>query len=103
MVRSISLPLSRFHPSLVVWPVRSFFASSNSFPTGTPLALGAYLTQHLPLLFPASESDPPFHDLGHPLVQGVPVPKDADMGWLGACMAGADGWVNVCIALLRDK
>ena len=79
------------------------FLLFNSFPTGSPLALGAFLTQHLPLLFPASESDPPFHDLAHPLVQGVPVPKDADMAWLGACMAGADGWVNVCIALLRHK
>ena len=71
--------------------------------TGTPHTLGSYLAQHLPLLFPASASDPPFRDLAYPIVQGVVTPKDTEMAWLGACMAGADGWLNVCVGMLRDK
>jgi autophagy-related protein 5 len=57
----------------------------------------------LPLLFPASESEPPFQDLATPLVQGIIVPKDAEIAWLGACMAGADGWVSICISLLQTR
>ncbi|KAF7795506.1 hypothetical protein EIP86_006668 [Pleurotus ostreatoroseus] len=70
---------------------------------GTPHTLGNFLAQHLPLLFPASASDPPFRDLAYPIVQGVVTPKDTEMAWLGACMAGADGWLNVCVGILRDK
>ncbi|KAI0790719.1 autophagy protein Apg5-domain-containing protein [Abortiporus biennis] len=69
---------------------------------GTPITLGHFLSTHLPLLFPASASDPPFRDLGYAIIQGVLTPADTEMAWLGACMAGADGWVNVCVGLLHE-
>lgn len=59
--------------------------------------LRQYLRTHLPLLFPP----PPSQPQAYALVQGVVCPGDAEMAWLGACMAGADGWVNVCIGLGR--
>ena len=86
--------MSRSHCSLLIF---------SSDLAGSAHTLGAFLTQHLPLLFPASASDPPFHDLAYPLIQGVVAPKEAEMAWLGACMAGADGWLNICIGLLRDN
>lgn len=30
--------------------------------------------------------------LAVPLVQGIQVPLDASLPWLGRCLAGADGW-----------
>ena len=65
--------------------------------------LGNVLSLQLPLLFPPSASDPPFQDLAYSLVQGIVAPKESEMAWLGACMAGADGWVNVCVGILRDR
>ncbi|KAG8932456.1 autophagy protein 5 [Tulasnella sp. 417] len=59
--------------------------------------LRQFLRTHLPLLFPP----PPSQPQAYALVQGVVCPPDAEMAWLGACMAGADGWVNVCIGLGR--
>lgn len=70
---------------------------------GLPHTLGSFLSTHLPLLFPPSPNDPPFQDLAYPLIQGVVAPLDTEVAWLGACMAGADGWVNVCVGLLRDR
>ncbi|GJE95837.1 autophagy protein 5 [Phanerochaete sordida] len=70
---------------------------------GSAHTLGHFLAAHLPLLFPPTPNDPPFADLAFPLVQGVVAPPDTEMAWLGACMAGADGWVNVCVGLLRDR
>ena len=67
---------------------------------GSMHSLSAFLTARLPLLFPESGAGKP--NLAYALVQGVPVPPDAEMAWLGACMAGADGWVNVCVGLLRE-
>ncbi|KAI0321236.1 autophagy-related protein [Amylostereum chailletii] len=70
---------------------------------GSPNTLSDFLSLHLPVLFPApaSTSQAP-RNLGYALVQGVIAPPEAEMAWLGACMAGADGWVNVCIGLVRD-
>ncbi|KAG6820883.1 hypothetical protein H0H93_010227 [Arthromyces matolae] len=78
---------------------------------GSPNTLAQYLTGHIPLLFPPrSRPSTPAdveHDiresqlpgLAYPLIQGVHSPSDAEMAWLGACMAGADGWLNVCIGI----
>jgi autophagy-related protein 5 len=35
------------------------------------------------------------------LIQGVISPPEAEMAWLGACMAGADGWLNICVGVAR--
>lgn len=66
--------------------------------TGRPSTLGAVLSKHLPLLFPLPDIEAP-QSRAFALVQGVLPPSDTEMAWLGACMAGADGWVNVCIGL----
>ena len=67
---------------------------------GSMHTLSAFLTAHLPLLFPDPASKKP--NLAYALIQGVPAPPDTEMAWLGACMAGADGWVNICVGLLRE-
>ncbi|TFK53868.1 hypothetical protein OE88DRAFT_1625082 [Heliocybe sulcata] len=65
---------------------------------GAPHILGRFLHSHLPLLFPAP---PGPSELAYAVVQGVLCPMDAEMAWLGACMAGADGWVSVCVGIGR--
>jgi len=65
---------------------------------GETHTLSAFLNGHLPLLFPGQ---PP--EIAYAVVQGVLAPLESEMAWLGACLAGADGWVNICIGLVRDK
>ena len=79
--------------------------------TGTPHTLSRYLTTHLPLLFPPQPPAPPpsrsnpnprppsVPQLAYALVQGIIAPHESEMAWLGACLAGADGWVNICVGL----
>ncbi|KAH9040835.1 autophagy protein Apg5-domain-containing protein [Lactarius hengduanensis] len=69
---------------------------------GTPNTLADLLSLHLPLLFPAPGpgASP---TLAYALLQGVVTPAEAELAWLGACMSGADGWVNICIGLGRDR
>ncbi|GAA6022780.1 hypothetical protein JCM10207_000414 [Rhodosporidiobolus poonsookiae] len=62
---------------------------------GSPTLLSHLLSSALPLLFPPLPSAP----LAHPLVQGIHPPLSSEIGWLGACMAGADGWVSVVVVL----
>jgi len=64
---------------------------------GRPHTLRHLLRTYLPLLFPP----PPSQAQAFAIIQGVVAPGDSEMAWLGACMAGADGWVNVCIGLGR--
>ncbi|WVQ81671.1 autophagy protein 5 [Cryptococcus sp. DSM 104549] len=66
-------------------------------PNGTPTTLLAVLRQHLPLLFPPSSRNP--CALAFPIAQGVPIPPEAEIGWLASCVCGADGWVRVGICL----
>ncbi|KAH7888307.1 autophagy-related protein [Phlebopus sp. FC_14] len=66
---------------------------------GTPHTLSHYLSTHLPLLFPSEPSSGP--ELAFALIQGIITPPDTEMGWLGACLGGADGWVNVCVGITR--
>ncbi|KAF4567701.1 autophagy protein 5 [Pleurotus pulmonarius] len=80
---------------------------------GSPNTLGQYLATHIPLLFPLQPPPPPpsrtnpnpqapaVQQLAYALIQGVLAPPEAEMAWLGACLAGADGWVNVCVGLVR--
>jgi autophagy-related protein 5 len=58
-----------------------------------------FLETSLPLLFPRSPEEP----LAYALVQGIILPPEAEMAWLGACLSGPDGWVCVCIGLGRPS
>jgi autophagy-related protein 5 len=62
---------------------------------GRPTTLLATLQLHLPQLFLAGQD----YSLAFPLVQGVVPPPETEVAWLGACFAGADGWVGVCVCL----
>ncbi|KIL68948.1 hypothetical protein M378DRAFT_120231, partial [Amanita muscaria Koide BX008] len=73
---------------------------------GTNHTLHHYLSSHVPLLFPPKSPMSPkrtnvFLDQAYVLIQGVAAPLEAEMAWLGACLAGADGWVNVCVGIRR--
>jgi autophagy-related protein 5 len=61
-----------------------------------------FLEVHLPLLFGEQAVGRSGKRAAYALVQGVLCPPDAEMAWLGACLAGADGWVNICIGVSRD-
>ncbi|GAA6028924.1 hypothetical protein JCM8097_001508 [Rhodosporidiobolus ruineniae] len=65
---------------------------------GSPTTLSHFLSSLLPLLFPPSPP-PPSQPFAHPMIQGLIPPLAAEVGWLGACMAGADGWVSVVVVL----
>ncbi|TFK75300.1 hypothetical protein BDN72DRAFT_832161 [Pluteus cervinus] len=71
---------------------------------GTPHTLGHYLFTHVPLLFPSRAPTPQERrsDLAYALVQGVVSPYESEMAWLGATLAGADGWLNVCVGICRN-
>ncbi|KAJ7594851.1 autophagy protein Apg5-domain-containing protein [Mycena floridula] len=81
---------------------------------GTPHTLGYFLETNVPLLFPSRPPPPPpsrtnpnpqppaAPELAYPLIQGVVTPLDSEMAWLGACLAGADGWVNVCVGIMNS-
>ncbi|GAA5823957.1 hypothetical protein JCM11251_003357 [Rhodosporidiobolus azoricus] len=63
---------------------------------GSPTTLSRFLATVIPILFPPSTSSPP---LAHPLIQGIFPPASTELGWLGACLCGADGWVNIVVVL----
>lgn len=89
-----------FHPRFsrtVSYPALNAPTSCSSIYLGSTHNLGQFLSSHLPLIFPPQK--PP---LGYTIVQGVACPPDAEMAWLGACMAGADGWVNIMVGLARS-
>ncbi|KAL1700454.1 autophagy protein Apg5-domain-containing protein [Schizophyllum commune] len=81
---------------------------------GNPQTLADFLSTRLPLLFPPRPpppppsrtnprpQPPPVHDLAYPIIQGVIVPMEAEVAWLSACMAGADGWLNVCVGIKKQ-
>ena len=81
--------------------------------SGTPYMLRDFVSKHLPLLFPPRPPTPPpsrlnpnpqtpqTPELAFVLVQGVICPPDADLAFLGACLVGADGWLNLCIGICR--
>ncbi|GJN92304.1 hypothetical protein Rhopal_005334-T1 [Rhodotorula paludigena] len=66
---------------------------------GAPTTLYQVLSALLPPLFPPTPAPPAAPPLAHALIQGIYVPLDSALGWLGACMPGADGWVSVVIVL----
>lgn len=75
---------------------------------GISTTLAHFLSTHVPLLFPPgsvtsmpSRSTSTSPEFAYALIQGVLTPSDAELAWLGACMAGADGWLNICVGLAR--
>ncbi|KAF8972961.1 autophagy protein Apg5-domain-containing protein [Flammula alnicola] len=84
-----------------------------SLDDGTPHTLSEFLSAHLALLFPAqppppppsrlnpNPQAPPVPELAYALIQGVVSPPEAELAWLGACLAGADGWLNICIGISK--
>lgn len=58
------------------------------------MTLQAHLEQLAPLLYPS---------LATAVVQGIEVPFETELGWLGACLAGPDGWVAVVVMLKRAR
>lgn len=95
-------------PNLTIY-LSSFFSNESMFPSrarailmkylGSTHTLSHYLSTHLPLLFPPQLSHS--SDLAYALIQGIAAPPETEMAWLGACLAGADGWVNICVGISR--
>lgn len=71
---------------------------------GRSNTLGAVLSALFPLLFPPPPSFSSFQaqaaPLAYALVQGVRMPLDAEIAWLGSALVGPDGWVAVVIGLV---
>ncbi|CAK9782692.1 hypothetical protein CC85DRAFT_285573 [Cutaneotrichosporon oleaginosum] len=63
---------------------------------GKPTTLLQMLRTMLPLLFEDGNA------LAQPIAQGILLPPDADVAWLAACMAGADGWLRIGIRLVGE-
>ncbi|KAM0787037.1 hypothetical protein ACM66B_006303 [Microbotryomycetes sp. NB124-2] len=61
---------------------------------GLALTHVQHLTTVVPLLFPSDRKP-----LARVIVQGIQVPLEAEIGWLGSCLVGADGWVSVVVAI----
>ncbi|KAG0152003.1 hypothetical protein CROQUDRAFT_712616 [Cronartium quercuum f. sp. fusiforme G11] len=74
--------------------------SSPIDPQGQPTTLGAALVNMIPLLFPDPQSNSR-RRLARAYVQGIPIPLESELGWLGTVMCSADGWVAVVIHLGR--
>lgn len=97
-------------PPLTDW---LFDLSDPDDATGSPTTLRQALSQLVPLLFPplptsssasspaapSAPPPPPPPPLAYPLIHGIYPPFETEVGWLGACMAGPDGWVNVVVVL----
>ncbi|KAH9458060.1 hypothetical protein MJO28_005116 [Puccinia striiformis f. sp. tritici] len=68
--------------------------------TGRRVTLGAALVDLAPSLFPEPTSTSK-RRLARAFIHGVQVPLETELGWLGAVMCCADGWVAVVIHLGR--
>lgn len=68
---------------------------------GRPTTLVQMLRATLPLLFPESKGGEEYR-VAQPLAQGILLPPDAEVAWLAACMAGADGWLRIGIRVVAE-
>lgn len=66
---------------------------------GTPTTILQMLNQTLPLLFPHAEPSDRAYALGTPILYCVPIPPEAEVAWLAACVAAADGWLRIGVML----
>ena len=56
----------------------------------------------LPTLFPSpssSSTSTKKEDKASILIQGIIVPSSMELGWMGSCLVGADGWVSAVLVL----
>ncbi|KAK4049684.1 autophagy protein 5 [Microbotryomycetes sp. JL201] len=61
---------------------------------GSALTLKEHLSSVVSLLFPPNSAS-----VAKTIVQGIEVPPETEIGWLGSCLTGADGWVSVVVAI----
>jgi autophagy-related protein 5 len=66
---------------------------------GTPTTILQTLNQTLPLLFPHAEPTDSAYALATPILYCVPVPPEAEVAWLAACVAAPDGWLRIGVVL----
>jgi autophagy-related protein 5 len=75
---------------------------------GRPTTFHSVLSALFPLLFPptptfstsTTQGAPP--PLAYAVIQGIRVPFEAEIPWIGAALSTADGWISVCIHLLTE-
>jgi len=75
---------------------------------GRPTTFHSVLSALFPLLFPptptfstsTTQGAPP--PLAYAVIQGIRVPFEAEIPWIGAALSTADGWISVCIHLLNE-
>ncbi|MBW0466734.1 hypothetical protein O181_006449 [Austropuccinia psidii MF-1] len=63
-----------------------------------PATLGAALVDLAPSLFPEPASNSR-RRLARAFIQGIQVPLETELGWLGTVLCSADGWVSVVVRL----
>ena len=61
------------------------------------ITLREYLSSTIPLLFPSNSTKYP--QLAFPVLHGIRLPLDSNIGWLGGCLTSADGFLRICIVL----
>ncbi|EJU04467.1 hypothetical protein DACRYDRAFT_76943 [Dacryopinax primogenitus] len=91
-----SIPLRLFLPNAPVIQDLCSPVTQN----GVHTTLGDLLSASFPLLFSKGANIQNTSISGaYAVVQGMEPPLETEVGWLGASLAGADGWVNVCVGL----
>lgn len=75
---------------------------------GRPTTFHSVLSALFPLLFPptptfsTSTTQGAPSPLAYAIIQGIRVPFEAEIPWIGAALSTADGWISVCIHLLAE-
>lgn len=73
--------------------------SSLTSPTGAPTTILKVLNDTLSRLFPYAEPCDAAYALATPILNAVPIPPEAEIAWLAACVAAPDGWLRIGIRL----
>ncbi|GHJ90058.1 hypothetical protein NliqN6_6460 [Naganishia liquefaciens] len=66
---------------------------------GNPTTILKLLNDTLPRLFPHVEPCDAAYALATPILNAVPIPPEAEIAWLAACVAAPDGWLRIGIRL----
>lgn len=68
-------------------------------PAGAPTTILKVLNDTLSRLFPHAEPCDAAYALATPILNAVPIPPEAEIAWLAACVAAPDGWLRIGIRL----